>query len=103
VSEHIAESGARCWRSECRSGCYYPDVCSERPTGEKDAFVVTSVNGEQMLATPAAVDGTPGWMSVEGEWPQQFWGWRYIASATRVTSPAVTPAASGTETEETGA
>lgn len=20
----------RCWRSECRSGCYYPDVCSER-------------------------------------------------------------------------
>lgn len=19
----------KCWRSECRSGCYYPDVCSE--------------------------------------------------------------------------
>lgn len=21
-----------CWRSECRSGCYYPDACSERGT-----------------------------------------------------------------------
>ena len=20
-----------CWRSECRNGCYYPDVCSEKP------------------------------------------------------------------------
>lgn len=19
-----------CWRSECRSGCYYPDVCTEQ-------------------------------------------------------------------------
>lgn len=25
---------ARCWRSECRNGCYYPDACSERPTVE---------------------------------------------------------------------
>lgn len=22
-----------CWRSECRNGCYYPDVCSEKPDG----------------------------------------------------------------------
>lgn len=22
----------RCWRSECRTGCYYPGVCSERQT-----------------------------------------------------------------------
>jgi len=28
---HSAENDARCWRSECRDGCYYPDVCSERP------------------------------------------------------------------------
>jgi hypothetical protein len=20
-----------CWRGECRTGCYYPDVCSEMP------------------------------------------------------------------------
>jgi hypothetical protein len=22
---------ACCWRSECRTGCHYPQVCSERP------------------------------------------------------------------------
>lgn len=25
-----AEVNRKCWRSECRNGCYYPDVCSER-------------------------------------------------------------------------
>lgn len=24
-----ADTGSRCWRSECRTGCYYPDVCSD--------------------------------------------------------------------------
>lgn len=23
-------SGRTCWRSECRNGCYYPDVCTEK-------------------------------------------------------------------------
>ena len=32
-----AENGARCWRSECRTGCYYPDVCDQRPSAEDDA------------------------------------------------------------------
>lgn len=33
MTEHrdSAESAEpRCWRSECRTGCYYPGVCSER-------------------------------------------------------------------------
>jgi hypothetical protein len=32
MSEHTAENDARCWRSECRTSCYYPQTCSEKPS-----------------------------------------------------------------------
>jgi hypothetical protein len=32
MSGQSAENDAPvCWRSECRTGCYYPQVCSEQP------------------------------------------------------------------------
>jgi hypothetical protein len=27
-----AQPAVVCWRSECRNGCYYPTVCSEKPS-----------------------------------------------------------------------
>lgn len=58
-------------------------------TAENDAYIVNSVNGEQMLATPAVYDGTPGWMSIE-DGPPVFWGRRYVACAHRVIPPGQT-------------
>lgn len=32
MTDHMTENDrTTCWRSECRSGCYYPEVCSEHP------------------------------------------------------------------------
>jgi hypothetical protein len=30
-NETCEECPRLCWRGECRTGCYYPQVCSERP------------------------------------------------------------------------
>lgn len=38
-----ASAEPRCWRSECRSGCYYPDVCSERPVSSPPGQGATDV------------------------------------------------------------
>jgi hypothetical protein len=39
-----SEKAVPCWRSECRTGCFYPDVCSERPIAK-----VSCVCGSQLV------------------------------------------------------
>ena len=44
-----------CWRGECRTGCFYPDVCSEAP-----APPVASEGGDDREALAEVAPGQDG-------------------------------------------
>lgn len=59
TTDPTAGERAKCWRSECRTACYYPDVCSEvratpdttDPTAEEFPMVVTEAKLHTMSNT----------------------------------------------------
>lgn len=56
MSAHATEPDApKCWRSECRNGCYYPHACSEPPQPNE-----CCASGRCEVCTPGFVWGRDG-------------------------------------------
>jgi hypothetical protein len=60
-TSNSTETRVTCWRSECQhaAGCYYPDVCSERPIDHHAPLAVVTVEGMPFVKCSCRDDVKP--------------------------------------------